>query len=257
MKLRLKLRRPTLALITAATLLVTLIPVTATHAQDGGQDADRTLSVSGIGRASGSPDVANLELGVEIRNADVGAAVSEANSTMQAVTDALQEAGIAPEDIQTTQFNVRQEQQRPVEAPASSGAASSGISNQPPSEFVVRNIVRITLRDLDRISDIIQTGLDAGANNVYGLNFGLENPDELQATARQSAIENAQMKAQALADGFGMSLGAPVAISEGGARPGPVAETTAFDVGGAGGPPISQGELTVTVQVSVTYELLP
>lgn len=243
------LRRNMLALLLTAALVVTLTPLATARAQDGPQeDTDtRTVSVNGIGQASGTPDIANLEIGVEIRNPDIGAAVSDANNTMEAVTAALVEAGIVQEDIQTTQFNVRQEQRGPAPMEAQ--------TESPEQVFVVRNIVRVTIRDLDQISSIIQTGLDAGANNVFGLNFGLENPDELQRTARQNAIADAQMRAEALADGFGMTLGDPVAISEGGAQPRPVAERAA--IGGAGGPPISQGELTVSVQIAVTYELLP
>jgi uncharacterized protein YggE len=216
--------------------------------QDMTQDTAqrRTLTVTGTGQASGSPDVAFVELGTEVRNEDVGAAVNTANTSMQAVTTALQSAGIAPDDIQTTQFSVRQET-----PPSPTGGTASAAQT-----FVVTNTVRIKVRDIGQISDVIQAGLDAGANRVFGLNFGLEDPATLQTEARQRAVDDAQARAEELAAAFGMTLGQPVQINEGGAGgPSPVAQMAA--VGGAGGVPISQGQLSVTVQITVTYELLP
>jgi len=209
----------------------------------------RTLSVWAEGTANGSPDIAYAELGVEIRNENIGDALSQANTAMQAVTDALTAFGIETTDIQTTQFNVYQDTQ-PQPAP---GAADQ---TTPPAQYVVTNIVRVTVRDISQVSDVIQTGLDAGANRVYGLTFGLADTDALRSRARQAAAERAGVQAQELAQAFNVQLGEPVRIDESSGGVGPMAAPVAFARGG-GGPPINTGELTVTVQLSVTYQITP
>lgn len=206
----------------------------------------RTISVTGTGTASGSPDIAFIELGVEIRDADIGAAVDQSNAAMEAVNAALGDLGIPAEDIQTTQFNVWQDQ--PIDP--TTGMPSDQFN------YVVTNIVRIRVSQIDQISDVIQTALDAGANRVFGLSFGLDDPASLEATARDQAVADARARAEALAAAFGVALGNPVSITEGFlSGPGPVF-AMAEGLGG-GGPPISGGQLSVQIQVTVTFEIAP
>lgn len=239
----------------AALITVMLVAVSGVSAQEdptpmpvdipqpGGQ---RTISVTGTGTASGSPDIAFIELGVEIRDANIGTAVEQSNTTMDAVIAALSEFGIPAENIQTTQFSVWQDQ--PVDP-------ATGL---PAEEFtyVVTNIVRIRVTQIDQISDVIQTALDAGANRVFGLTFGLDDPAALESTARDQAVADARVRAEALAAAFGVALGEPLSITEGFLnQPGPLF-ARAEGLGG-GGPSISEGQLSVQVQVTVTFAIAP
>jgi uncharacterized protein len=233
---------PAVALIAAALLVGVAAPFGTVHAQDGSPAQPHTITVSGSGTASGTPDIAFVQVGVEIHNADVGTAVQQANDAMQKVNAALTAEGIAAQDIQTTQFNVRQDQQ-----PAQNGQPAA-------TTFVVTNIVQVKVHDLTTISTVIQSALDAGANNVYGLNFGLNDSAALESQARSAAVDNAHAKAQELADAFGVTLGAPISISEQSGGNPPVAASFAMANGG-GGPSISQGQLSVTVQLNVTYSI--
>jgi uncharacterized protein YggE len=206
----------------------------------------RTISVTGTGTANGSPDIAYIELGVQIRNSDIGAAVEQSNTTMEAVMAAVSELGIPPEDIQTTQFNVWQDQ--PVDP------ATGMPSDQ--TSYIVTNMVQIKVRQIDQISDVIQTALDAGANQVFGLTFGMDDPSALEATAREQAVADARTRAEALAAAFGVTLGDPISITEGFlSGPGPV--FAAAEGLGGGGPSISSGQLSVQIQVSVTFAIGP
>jgi uncharacterized protein YggE len=91
---------------------------------------------------------------------------------MEAVIAALGDLGIPPEDIQTTQFNVWRDQ--PVD-PQPDATEDS---------YVVTNIVRIRVSQIVNQRD--QTALDAGANRVFGLTFGLD--DRRRRTARDQAV---------------------------------------------------------------------
>jgi uncharacterized protein YggE len=197
-----------------------------------------TISVTGTGQASGTPDMALVQLGVEARDPDVGKAINQANQTMNAVMDALKTQGVAAEDIQTTQYNVHQEQ------PSEGGA----------EVYVVDNTVQVKVHQIDQAGPTVQAALNAGANQVYGLSFGVEDTTALEDQARQNAVDDARHCAEALAEGFGVTLGNPISISEGGGSS-PVPFAAAAMAGGGGGPAISGGQFSVTVQVDVTYEI--
>ncbi len=206
-----------------------------------------SISVSGFGEVTGTPDVAYVQLGVDVANADISAAVDQANTDVAAVIAALTDAGIAPEDIQTTNFNVYPEDRYDPQTGQSTGERT----------YRVQNTVQITVRDISKIGEVVQAGLNAGADTVYGLNFGIEDTTALEAEARLKAVEDARARATALAEAFGVTVGEPIVITEvvgGGFIP------VAFDraqsaVGGAGGPSIQPGQLSVSVQITVSFAL--
>jgi hypothetical protein len=125
------------------------------------------------------------------------------------------------------------------------------------------NIV-ITVRDVHRVGDLITLGLDAGATNISGINFTIDDTSALEAEARSIAIADARNRAEKLAEGLGMTLGSPISVGEGTAgAPGPIyGYGLKGDLGGGGvggGAPsvISPGQTTIGMQVTVIYELLP
>lgn len=126
---------------------------------------------------------------------------------------------------------------------------------QPPMRYVVNNMVEVKVRDLDQISAVLQAALDAGANNVYGLTFGLDDAAALEAEARTLAVEDARARAEALAGAFGLEVGDPISIREG-ADTGISPRIMEAGFGGAG-PVISEGQLSVSMQVTVTFEIAP
>ncbi len=233
-------------LVVAALFLIAGgLPVAAqdTSVADGSVPS---VSVSGVGQAFGSPDVAYVEMGVDIVNSNVGEAVTEANAAMESVTAAIAETGVAAEDIRTTNFNVWSDFYDPQ-----TGAQTTE------RIYHVQNMVRVTVRDVEQVSGIIDAGLNAGANSVFGLNFGIDDTSGLEQEARLEAIENARDRAQKLADAMGVTLGDPIVISETfGGGVGPLFDAAQVGLGGgAGAPPIAGGQLSITVQVNVTFAI--
>lgn len=234
--------------------LVVALAIAGCNVQSQSEGASTTqastpesISVSGFGEAVGEPDMATVELGVETQADEVATAVDRSNETVELVTQALIEAGIAAADIQSTNFNVWREE------------GFDFLTGQPTDEitFHVDSTVRIKVRDINQISRMIQTGLDAGATNVFGLTFGIDDSAELEAEARLLALDDARDRAQQLADALGKTLGEPIVVTElvAGSPLGFVSEAALFRGigGGGGGPPLSPGELTVGVQVDLMY----
>lgn len=223
---------------------------TSSQDMDASQSTPReSISVTGFGEAVGEPDMATVELGVESEAADVATAIDVSNDIVEQVTQALVDAGIAATDIQSTRFNVWREE------------GFDRLTGQPTDEitFHVDSTVRVKVRDIDQISSMIQTGLDAGATNIFGLTFGIDDSANLEAEARLQALADAEDRAQQLASALGKTLGKPVVVAElvAGSALGGFAES-AFPRGlggGGGGPPLSPGELSVGVQVDVMYDV--
>jgi len=228
-------------LLVIAALLA--VGVSATSAQE--TYPENTITVSGFGTAYGEPDLAYIELGVEIVEADLGQAFTSTADTMNAVIEALVELGIAREDLQTTGVNIF-----PEDRYSQDGMTSTRV-------YRVRNTVRVTVRDIAQVESVISTGVDAGANTIYNLSFGIEDSAALEQEARVQAVENARQRAEQLAAALGLTVGEPIIISETLNQGIPFA----YGMGGGGGvmemavQPVSPGQLSVGVQVQITFSI--
>ncbi len=245
------MRWPILVLTLASLVLLTGCSSLATPSAQEGELAN-TLSVTGVGQASGPPDLAYVDLGIVTSGPEVGPAVAQSNEIARAVVESVTGADVAEEDLQTSFFNVWSEERYPPGLPMEEGGAPP---DQPAVIFHVENSVRVTVRDVNTTGDVIQVALDAGANQVRSVNFSLEDTTALEEEARTQAIENARARAADLADKMGVTLGDPVVISEGPRTSGPSVVEGAYGLGGGGGPPISAGQVTVSVQVNVTFRI--
>ena len=209
------------------------------------QSQANTITVGGVGTAYGNPNIAYLELGVEIVNADLASAYTQAAEAMASVMQALGELNIDEQDIQTTGVNIYPEERFPQDGSAETQRV-----------YRVRNTVRVVLRDVTQIETVITTAVDAGANTIYNLSFGIEDPQALEAEARQQAVANARDRAQQLADAVGVTLGSVISVTESFAGSNP---PLPYAFGGAAemvmSQPVSQGQLSVAIQVQITYAI--
>ncbi len=213
-------------------------------AQDNAPTATNSITVLGVGEALGSPDQAQVNLGIETFDETVDVATSENETIIKALLSALQEEGIAAEDIQTSNYSLWAEQRYGDNGPE--GIAGYRVSNQ----------VNVKIRDIERVGDILSTAIDAGANIIYGVNFSVNDRDALEEEARQAAVANAQERAESLAMLSGVTLGDVQSISEVYTQvPGPF-----MGMGGGAGmavdeSSISPGQQSYHVQVQVTYAM--
>lgn len=204
----------------------------------------RTMTVIGEGTTNMEPDTAQATIGVQITSENLEEATSMARQTMDAVLAALQNQGVAEQDIQTTNFNIFVEQTR-------------GPEGQPTGEMLyhVNNDVQITIRELDNIGAVLDAAIEAGANNIYGVNFSIADESAARSEARAEAFNNAMTQAQDLAQLTNVQLGEVVRIREVIGDQGPIPfAAQAEAIGGAGGP-IAPGQLEVMVRLEVTYAM--
>jgi len=206
--------------------------------------ATRTISVNGSAVASLTPDIAHISIGVHSENADSKEAVSANNSESQKVVDALKSLGVDPKDILTTNFSIS-----PQDVTGPDGQKTG-------TNFVVDNTVYVTLRDLTKIGDLLNAAVAAGANSIYGISFDVADKTAALSDARKAAVDNAHTQAEELAQAAGVTLVGVQSISYYNSTPVPMADMkVATGIGGGSSVPIAPGQLSITVDVSIVYEI--
>jgi len=208
----------------------------------------RSITVVGQGKASGAPDVAHINIGVETSGASAQEAVNANRAQMTTLLEKIKAAGIAAKDIQTSNFSIYANQQGKVEGMPSSGAGAEVIT------YRVTNQVNLTVRDITKLGDVLDQAVSAGANSVYGVSFEVDDPSKLEATAREKAVADAKARAETLAKLNGVSVGEVLTVSEAVGGVGLLYERASV-VGLGGGTPIQPGEFEVNVSVQVTYSI--
>lgn len=213
------------------------------------------IAVSGSGTTSVKPDVALVNLGIEVTSNTVADARAKAATTMESLTKAVKAKGVADADIQTQVFNIYPQY----------GAPSPGLAVKPGAPeivgYTVSNQVQLKVRNLDSVSDVLDTAIGAGGNSirVNGLQFTIEKPDQYLAKAREEAVQNAKARAEVLAKAAGVKVGRPRSIAESGvAIPqfDRLQSMAAPATGGRGGAtPVSPGEEKLSVNVSIVFEI--
>ena len=211
----------------------------------------RTVSVYGTGSVTLEADNATITLSVLTRAADVSAASKENAEKMTAVQSAVVARGIAKKDVTTENFSVYQE--------------SSYLDGKTlPGDYVATNQVKIVVKELEKLSEVIDTALSSGANQLSHIQYGMTkaNSELAMRQARTLAVQQAAENAALVAGTGGARLGKVLEISEqqNPSFPRAVlmynnATTKDMAVEESVSTPISGGKATVTVNVSATYEL--
>jgi uncharacterized protein YggE len=201
------------------------------------------ISVTGEATISVAPDQAQIDGGVTSEAKTAREASDANNAAMGKVLLALKSAGVDEKDYQTSRLSLQ-----PQSAPNRSGPAAI-------VGYRASNRVTIRLRDVTKVASTIDTLVGAGANEVGGINFSVSQASKLLDEARDQAVADARRKAEIYAKAAGVTLGAPLSISEEGNAP-PVPYRR-MAVGMEASAPVAQGEETLRVTVSVSWAIKP
>lgn len=208
----------------------------------------QAITVTGEAKTQQKNQVARFTAGVNITNTNKDQAVSEANQKVQEIIDALKAFGIPEDDIKTQNLSIYQSED--------SVYSTDGSRTSKPGEWRVSNSVDITLKNIDRASELANLLTSSGANQVYGPTLSLDDTGDTEKALLEEAIKEAREKAEIMALSSGKTLGQVLNISEG-ATSGGIFPMYAVsrDMGGGGGAPVEPGTGTVYKSVTVTFEL--
>ena len=214
-------------------------------------DSENRITVSGTGTVYATPDLALTSFSVITEAKTVAEALSQNAEQMNQIIGFIKEQGVEDKDLKTTDLNIypRYEWQEVTE-----------ISIYPSGKRVlvgyeVRQSLRVKIRELTKIGEIIQGAADSGANEVGSLQFTVDDQDEFKNQAREEAIEEAKEKAEELASQLGIKLVRITNFNESGIVP-RVYSLEKSEAGmGGGAPEIEIGESKIEVTVTLTYEI--
>ncbi len=200
------------------------------------------LIVQGEGKTSASPDKATIVLGVQTRNASATDAAAENARLMNKTINALQAAGIAENEIQTSGYSLGTE---PQDTPVTSKEM------QQAPQFLSSNTITVNLNNTSDVGRVLDAAVTAGSNSIQEVAFDIKDPKPQKDQALTLAIEDAQRKAAIAAQAAGMKLGRVLEISEGYGYVGAASRSAAFDAA----TPIMPGKMEITASVTLTYEI--
>ncbi len=226
----------------AAVLLAIIFvagPMTARAAE-----LEQAVSVQGAAERQVEPDFAYVTVGVQSEAATVEAARVQNQAAMQGVAAAAMNAGIPKNKIRTSRLQIT-----PIYSEA----------NRPKrviSGYAMQNQITVEIRDLDKLGEVIDAMLSAGANQLNGVRFAVENEVALQEDLLREAVQDGRRRAAVIAQAGGRSLGGLLRASVGAAPAVQAADAAQFRLPGKGGDtPVFGGTMRVLVEAQLVFAL--
>jgi len=225
-----------------------------------GQDIEsrNTITVSDTGEIYAKPDLAITTFSVLTEAKTVARALGENTAKMNKVIDSMKAEGIKTADLKTTNFSIYPRYDWLKET-------ACDLYPCPPEGkrvlmgYEITQSLKVKIRDMEKIGDIIQKATDTGANEVGNLQFTIDNEDNLKKQARGQAIKKAREKARELASQLGVNLVKITNFNESFSTPRfyeyGYAMEKAMGEAAPEAPQIETGENKISVSVTITYEI--
>ncbi len=208
----------------------------------GGSAAEAAITVHGTGKVTLTPDMAIVVLGADAQSSSAKAAQANASALMNAVIAAVKKHGVAPADMATVNVSLG-----PV--------YDYNNGTQKLTGYHASQSLQVKVRKLSDTGSLIDDAVAAGATQIAGVSLSVADQDAAAAQARTLAVADAKQKAEALAKAAGVTLGAPIALTET-SSPIPTA-VPAYAAGAAKDVALTvvPGSFEVTVDVDVSYAI--
>ncbi len=216
-------------------------PAAGAPSPSADSSAANTITVSASGKVTMIPDIARVSLGVTMTKPTVKEARASAATAMTGIITAVKALGVADADIQTVGLNLY---------PQYAKGSSTKIVG-----YTLGNQIQITVRDLDKADDVVDTAMAKGATDLNGISFDIADPAKALNDARVKAIAEAQVSAASMASAAHVTLGSVVSITDTSpASPvyyGAALQSVAADVA----TPIQAGSQDVSATVTVVFAI--
>jgi uncharacterized protein len=207
-----------------------------------GVPPEHTLAVAGSGKVNVVPDMATISLGVNVQKQTAKAAREAGAAAMTKVIAAIKALGIDEKDIATSMVSL--------------GPVYDYQSNvQKIVGYQLANMVSVTVRDLEKLPDVLDNSVNAGGTTVNGVSFDVTDRTAAEAKAREAAMLDAKAKADTLSNAAGVSITGVASISESVSTPIWYGGERNFAAGAAedASTPVLPGTTDITIVVQVTY----
>ena len=203
-----------------------------------------TIQVAGLGSVQAKPDMASISIGVSTEDANAQNAVTRNNASTAKVLSELESAEIEKKDLKTSNFSVYPQYR------------AEGPDKHQVVTYRASNMVTVTVRNLDKVGDILTKAVAAGSNQISGPDFSVSEPEKYLTEARKKAVENALAKAGVFASAAGLKLGSILSmVEQSGAAPAYAPRSAGFSAAAASPVPVEAGEESLQARVLLIIEL--
>jgi uncharacterized protein YggE len=227
-----------------------LVAATAFMQQASAQDMKGEIPrvrVPATATAEVVPDTAHIAVGVVSERKTAAEAAAENARAAQALVDQIKALGVAPRDIRTLGVSLTPIYGEEREAPGRTKRTITG--------YTARNTVEVRLHEIDKVGTVARALIDKGANLFGGVQFSVSDAEKRTDALRVTAIKDAAAKAKTYADALGLKLGRVLEIEPEPEAPERGVMMRAKAAEGATGIPVEPGVQTLSVRVTVTWEL--
>ena len=239
-----------------------LAPIVNNYIEEGRMIVEETEPENGIlvigeGSLKVNPDIAVVNMGIQVERRTASNARKEAAISMQNLLDAITEIDVEDKDVQTSYFNISPRYDWIEEQ----DAKGRHVSRQVLVGYTVSNNVIVTVRNLDNVSKVIDSAAEASGDSIRinNVSFQIDNAEQYEAELRKLAYVDALAKATHFSSLAGVKLGEVMMISEVSSAITPVMTRSkmAFAEGFAGdySTPINPGETDLDYRVSVFFRI--
>ena len=238
-----------LIIVVAFVLLVLFDPFGVKNLGSLQLKQQNTVTVVGEAITDVANEVATFDVGVSVTYDEKEKAVIEVNQTINKIVADVKAFGILPADLKTSNISIYRNQDYYTD--------ENGAQKSRPGQWSVSNSVQVKLKDVSKADAFSDLLFSTGATNVYGPNFAVDETDDSKKDLYVKALENAKQKAGILAVGSGKKLGKVVSITMGNvAQINPMYFSKMDGIGGGSGAELEQGTSSVSVSMTVVYELI-
>ncbi|MBO1512033.1 SIMPL domain-containing protein [Metabacillus bambusae] len=202
------------------------------------------MIIEGNGRLTVMPDQAIINIGVMTENNNVEIAQNENSKQSNQVIEALQQLGISSHDIQTLSYTIH-----PIYDFVEGKSIFKG--------YQVQHVFEITVFDLQKVGEVYEAAVSAGANMAGSLRFEVSNKDGYYQEALQLAMKNATEKAMKLGQQIGVTIHVPpTKITEESVSIAPKELSISFatETSLQASPPIQKREIEIEAKISAVFQ---
>lgn len=208
------------------------------------ENTQSQISVTGEGKVMVVPDEAKITIGVENSGADATEVKKKNDATVDAVIKYLKSIKLPEKDYQTQRVYLNRQQDYKTKK----------------YTFTASQTISIHLKDLSKYNIIMEGLVDAGVNNIQGVEFLSSKLEQHQSEARVKAVQDAKKKAADYSGALGQKLGRALLVSDNSQNNYvPVMRSAMFDMSGgaesASNETLAIGEITVTANVTINFAL--
>lgn len=154
-----------------------------------------TIAVSGMAEQEVAPDMAYIDVGINVRAGDAETARTQEAQIASQIRRALLGLAITDNDLQNTSYYLYQEYK----------VDRNGVRTA--DKYVLDSSIKVTVKDLDKLSQVIDNVVEAGATNISNITYALSTQNIIQRQLLATAVENARDKAAVVANAGSRTLG--------------------------------------------------